>query len=93
MIKRLLGAALARQGSSIIDTAQLELQYSELDRLRTEIDRLAAENARLTAYVSPPAAHVSSDGASDPRINDIDRLLFKDLPLSARSDVQFFDRL
>lgn len=36
-------------------------------------------------------AVLSRQGSSDPRINDIDRLLFKNLPLSARSDVQLFD--
>lgn len=93
MIKRLLSAALARQKVAVIDTAQLSLQHSELERLRAEIDRLVAERAGRPSHSQPVATGSTSASAADTRVDDIDLLLFKDLPQSARRDIQFFDRL
>lgn len=92
MATGILSTIFKWQGLSIIDSTQLEQQSSELQRLRKEVDRLVAEKNGRTATLGQ-AAHVSLNGASDPGANDIDRLLFKDLLPSARSDVQFFDRL
>lgn len=88
----LLSKIFKWQGLSLIDSTQLKKQVSELERLRTEVDRLVAERNGRAENISQ-AAHVSHTDASDPRLDEIIQVLFKDLPPSVRSDIQFFDRL